>query len=76
MFQNKDFNPNRDCLFLNFYIGPNPSVAKKTRIVLPVLMQKEFTNAPQQWDVRVHNQEPGKITLQVSFFQCFFSNFN
>ena len=35
----RDFDVSRDNLYVNFYFGPNPSVPKRTRVVLPVTMQ-------------------------------------
>ncbi|XP_071533405.1 hemocyte protein-glutamine gamma-glutamyltransferase-like [Panulirus ornatus] len=61
----REFDCTRDQLYLNFYFGPNPSVPKRTRVVLPVTIQKEFTRAPQKWDVRIQAQEANTLTLQV-----------
>ncbi|XP_047471047.1 hemocyte protein-glutamine gamma-glutamyltransferase-like isoform X3 [Penaeus chinensis] len=61
----RDFDCTRDNLYLNFYFGPNPSVPKRTRIVLPVTIQKEFSKAPQKWDCRIHAQDSRNLTLQV-----------
>ncbi|XP_076067754.1 hemocyte protein-glutamine gamma-glutamyltransferase-like [Oratosquilla oratoria] len=62
----REFDTSRDLLYVNFYFGPNPSVPKRTRIVLPVTTQKEFSRAPQRWDVRIHNQDAKTLTLQVN----------
>ncbi|CAL4062123.1 unnamed protein product [Meganyctiphanes norvegica] len=61
----RDFDVTRDQLYLNFYFGPNPSVPKRTRVVLPISIQKEFTKAPQKWDARIHAQDVRSLTLQV-----------
>ncbi|KAK4298187.1 hypothetical protein Pmani_029452 [Petrolisthes manimaculis] len=61
----REFDVTRDRLYLNFYMGPNPSVPKRTRVVLPVGLQREFTRAPHKWDVRVQAQEGNTLTLQV-----------
>jgi len=61
----RDFDCTRDNLYVNFYFGPNPSVPKRTRIVLPVTIQKEFNRAPQKWDARIHAHDSRNLTLQV-----------
>nr|XP_045590477.1 hemocyte protein-glutamine gamma-glutamyltransferase-like isoform X1 [Procambarus clarkii] len=61
----REFDCTRDHLYLNFYFGPQPSVPKRTRVVLPVTIQKEFTRTPQKWDVRIQAQEANTLTLQV-----------
>ncbi|XP_042232453.1 hemocyte protein-glutamine gamma-glutamyltransferase-like [Homarus americanus] len=61
----REFDCTRDHLYLNFYFGPAPSVPKRTRVVLPVTIQKEFTRAPQKWDVRIQAQDGNTLTLQV-----------
>lgn len=65
MTRERDFDCTRDNLYLNFYYGPNPSVPKRTRVVLPVTIQKEFTKGPQKWDVRIHAQDSRNLTLQI-----------
>ena len=48
--------------------GPNPQVTKGTKVVLPFrLTQREFSRAPQKWDMRLHQQEGFNITFQVKF---------
>jgi transglutaminase 1 len=48
------------------FIGPNPQVTKGTKVVLPFRMtQREFSRAPQKWDMRLHQQEGFNITFQV-----------
>lgn len=48
--------------------GSSPQVTKGTKVVLPFrLTQREFTRAPQGWDVRLHQQDGLIITLQVSW---------
>jgi len=66
MFRERDFDSNCDLLFLNFYIGPNPSVPKKTRIMVPLVVKNDFDRAPYQWDARILNDEPRKITVEVN----------
>ena len=53
-----------------FLLGPNPQVTKGTKVVLPFRMnQREFSRAPQKWDMRLHQQEGFNITFQVhSYF--------
>lgn len=46
--------------------GPNPQVTKGTKVVLPFrVTQREFTRAPQKWDIRLHQQDGFNITFQV-----------
>ena len=52
-------------MYLNFYIGPNPSVPKRTRIVLPIEPKVDFELNQYQWDARLIIQEPRKITVEV-----------
>jgi len=64
-FQGRNFDPSRDVLFINFYYGPNPSVPKRTRIVLPVTIQGDFSKAPSQWDARIHSHNGRFLTIQI-----------
>lgn len=51
---------------LTFFSGPNPQVTKGSKVVLPFRMnQREFSGAPQKWDMRVHQQEGFNIAFQV-----------
>lgn len=51
-----------------FRQGSNPQVTKGTKVVLPFrLTQREFTRAPNCWDIRLHQQDGVIITLQVSY---------
>ena len=53
-------------VLLCFYKGSSPQVTKGTKVVLPFRhTQREFTRAPQNWDVRLHQQDGLIITLQV-----------
>ena len=46
--------------------GSSPQVTKGTKVVLPFrLTQREFTRIPNNWDVRLHQQDGLIITLQV-----------
>ncbi|XP_071527713.1 hemocyte protein-glutamine gamma-glutamyltransferase-like [Panulirus ornatus] len=63
--KDRQYDGTRDHLYLNFYFGPNPTVPKRTRVVLPLTIHKEFTRAPQKWDVRIQAQEANTLTLQV-----------
>ncbi|KAK7067664.1 hypothetical protein SK128_006967 [Halocaridina rubra] len=65
MTREREFDVSRDNLYVNFYFGPNPSVPKRTRVVLPVTIQKDFTKGPQKWDVRIHSQDSNTLTLQI-----------
>lgn len=50
----------------SFLQGPNPQVTKGTKVVLPFRTnQREFTRAPQKWDLRLHQQEGSNVTFQV-----------
>lgn len=51
---------------LVLFQGPNPQVTKGTKVVLPFRMnQREFSRAPQKWDLRVHQQEGFNVTFQA-----------
>lgn len=51
-----------------FQLGSSPQVTKGTKVVLPFrITQREFTRAPQCWDVRLHQQDGYIITVQVNF---------
>ena len=42
-------------------------MAKGTKVVLPFRMtHREFSRAPQKWDVRLHQQDSFVMTLQVN----------
>jgi len=64
-FKERNFDGSRDDLFLQLYYGPNPSVPKRTRVVLPIIAQRDFTKTPSQWDARIHNQDQHNLTIQV-----------
>ena len=50
-----------------FTVGASPQVTKNTKVVLPFrLTQRDFTRAPQNWDVRLHQQDGFVLTLQVT----------
>merc|ERR1739838_1150540 len=66
ILRDRDYDSATDLMYLNFYIGPNPSVPKRTRIVLPVFSRSEFERVPYQWDSRILLQEPHKITVEVN----------
>jgi transglutaminase 1 len=62
----RNFDARRDNLRVSFNFGSSPQVTKGTKVVLPFrLTQREFTRAPQNWDVRLHQQDGLIITLQV-----------
>jgi transglutaminase 1 len=62
----RNFDARRDVLRVSFNFGSSPQVTKGTKVVLPFrLTQREFTRAPQKWDVRLHQQDGLIITLQV-----------
>ncbi|KAI9551380.1 hypothetical protein GHT06_021713 [Daphnia sinensis] len=64
--KDRNFDPRRDILRASFSFGPNPQVTKGTKVVLPFrVAQREFSRAPQKWDMRVHQQEGFNITFQV-----------
>ncbi|XP_045033686.1 hemocyte protein-glutamine gamma-glutamyltransferase isoform X1 [Daphnia magna] len=64
--KDRNFDPRRDILRASFSFGPNPQVTKGTKVVLPFRMtQREFSRAPQKWDMRLHQQEGFNITFQV-----------
>ncbi|EFX86941.1 hypothetical protein DAPPUDRAFT_192601 [Daphnia pulex] len=64
--KDRNFDPRRDILRASFTFGPNPQVTKGTKVVLPFRMnQREFSRAPQKWDMRLHQQEGFNITFQV-----------
>ncbi|KAK4036206.1 hemocyte protein-glutamine gamma-glutamyltransferase [Daphnia magna] len=64
--KDRNFDPRRDILRASFSFGPNPQVTKGTKVVLPFrVTQREFSRAPQKWDMRVHQQEGFNITFQV-----------
>jgi len=64
--RDREYDHSRDLMFLNFYLGPNPSVPKRTRIVMPVAPRVEFERVPYQWDARLLHQENNKITVEVN----------
>jgi len=62
----RNYDARRDVLRVSFNFGSSPQVTKGTKVVLPFrLTQREFTRAPQGWDVRLHQQDGLIITLQV-----------
>jgi len=64
--KDRNFDPRRDILRVCFNFGPTPQVTKGTRVVLPFRQnQREFTRAPQKWDLRLHQQEGFNMTFQV-----------
>ncbi len=64
--RDRNFDARRDILRVSFNFGPSPQVTKGTRVVLPFRMtQREFTRAPQKWDIRLHQQDGMNITFQV-----------
>ncbi|XP_057379991.1 hemocyte protein-glutamine gamma-glutamyltransferase-like [Daphnia carinata] len=64
--KDRNFDPRRDVLRAVFTFGPNPQVTKGSKVVLPFRMtQREFTRAPQKWDMRIHQQEGFNISCQV-----------
>lgn len=64
--KDRSFDPRRDIMRVVFTFGPNPQVTKGTKVVLPFRMnQREFTRAPQKWDLRLHQQEGSNVTFQV-----------
>lgn len=65
--KDRNFDARRDILRVSFNFGPSPQVTKGTRVVLPFRMtQREFTRAPQKWDIRLHQQDGMNITFQVN----------
>merc|ERR1719369_319605 len=64
--RDRDLDLSRDNMYMNFYFGPNPSVPKRTRVVLPVLPDVEFQRVPYQWDVRVTRREGNNLHLEIS----------
>merc|ERR1719452_399738 len=65
-FRDRAFDDSRDNVYVNFYFGPNPSVPKRTRVVLPLRFNAEFQRVPYQWDARVINQEKNTVSVEVS----------
>jgi len=65
-FRENEFEQDRSNVFLNFYFGPNPSVPKLTRVVLPIRSDYEYQRVPHQWDARLLNQDRRTITVEVS----------
>ncbi|XP_018014264.1 hemocyte protein-glutamine gamma-glutamyltransferase isoform X2 [Hyalella azteca] len=65
-FLEREYDPSRDNVYLNFYFGPNPSVPKRTRVVLRVSPDQEFQRVPHQWDARIQNQEGLDVTVEVN----------
>jgi len=64
--KDRNYDPRRDILRVCFNFGPTPQVTKGTRVVLPFRQnQREFTRAPQKWDLRMHQQEGFNITFQI-----------
>ncbi|XP_059353228.1 hemocyte protein-glutamine gamma-glutamyltransferase-like isoform X1 [Daphnia carinata] len=64
--KDRNFDPRRDILRASFSFGPNPQVTKGTKVVLPFrVTQRDFSRAPQKWDMRLHQQEGFNITFQV-----------
>jgi len=66
LLRERDYESINDVMYLNFYIGPNPSVPKRTRIVLPIEPKVDFELNQYQWDARLIIQEPRKITVEVN----------
>ncbi|KAF2351038.1 Transglutaminase N-terminal [Trinorchestia longiramus] len=64
-FQEREYDPSRDNVYLNFYFGPNPSVPKRTRVVLRVSPDQEFQRVPHQWDARIQSQEELNVTVEI-----------
>jgi len=65
-FQDREFNEVRDNVYLNFYFGPNPSVPKRTRVVLPIISGGEFQRGPYQWDARIVQQDGQRVSVEVN----------
>jgi len=64
-FREREFDASRDNVFLNFYFGPNPSVPKLTRVVLPIREDDGFQRAPYQWDARLLASDRRSLTVEV-----------
>jgi len=64
-FREREFEASRDNVFLNFYFGPNPSVPKLTRVVLPIREDEEFQRAPYQWDAKLLAHDRRTLTVEV-----------
>jgi len=64
--KDRNFDPVRDIMHLNFYFGSNPSVPKQTRVVLPVGTEDDFSRVPFQWDARITNQKEKIMSLEVN----------
>ena len=65
-FKDRAFEDSQDNVHVNFYFGPNPSVPKRTRVVLPLRLNAEFQRVPHQWDARVISQEKNTLSVEVS----------
>lgn len=67
-FNDRSFNVETDSAHINFYFGPNPSVPKRTRVVLPISSNAQFSRVPYQWDVRMVEQDTSanSVTVEVS----------
>jgi len=55
-----------DSAHINFYFGPNPSVPKRTRVVLPITSHTQFTRVPHQWDIRMLDAAANRVTVEIS----------
>jgi len=65
-FLDRQLDASRDNLYLNFYFGPNPSVPKRTRVVLSIALDTDFQRIPYQWDARVTKQDDTKLNIEVN----------
>jgi len=65
LLQNREFDEDKDNMYLNFYTGPNPSVPKRTRVALPVSIGRNFERIPHQWDIRVTNMDKKSLKIEV-----------
>jgi hypothetical protein len=48
--------------------GPKPAVNKGTRVILPVMDQKELASDANRWDVMVYQQDGNTVTFQVRHY--------
>ena len=64
--QKREFDEDKDNMYLNFYMGPNPSVPKRTRVALPVSIGRNFERIPHQWDIRVTNMDKKSLKIEVN----------
>ena len=65
-FDDRVFDSTVDNAYLSFYFGPNPTVPKRTRVVLPIIPDSDFKRVPYQWDGRMIRQENNTVTMEVS----------